>query len=50
MIIQNMTNGAFKKSMLMGAVSVGVATGIMLGVLKLISIFIYFIFYYLVTL
>ena len=31
-----MTNGAFKKSMLMGAVSVGVATGIMLGVLKLI--------------
>ena len=36
MTVQNMTNGAFKKSMLMGAVSVGVATGIMLGVLKLI--------------
>ena len=34
--VQNMTNGAFKKSMLMGAVSIGVATGIMLGVLKLI--------------
>ena len=36
MTVQNMTNGAFKKSMLMGAVSIGVATGIMLGVLKLI--------------
>ena len=31
-----MMAGAFKKSMLMGAVSFGVATGIMLGVLKLI--------------
>lgn len=36
MTVQNLTNGAFKKSMLMGAVSIGVATGIMLGVLKLI--------------
>jgi hypothetical protein len=36
MTVQNLTNGAFKKSMLMGAVSFGVATGIMLGVLKLI--------------
>jgi hypothetical protein len=34
--VQNLTNGAFKKSMLMGAVAFGVATGIMLGVLKLI--------------
>ena len=36
MTVQNLTNGAFKKSMLMGAVSFGVATGITLGVLKLI--------------
>lgn len=36
MTVQHLTNGAFKKSMLMGAVSIGVATGIMLGVLKLI--------------
>ena len=36
MTVQNLTNGAFKKSMLMGAVSFGVATGIMLGVLKII--------------
>lgn len=36
MTVQNLTNGAFKKSMLMGAVAFGVATGIMLGVLKLI--------------
>ena len=34
--VQNLTNGAFKKSMLMGAVAFGVATGFMLGVLKLI--------------
>ena len=36
MTVQNLTNGAFKKSMLMAAVAFGVATGIMLGVLKLI--------------
>ncbi|MDT2075519.1 MAG: DUF1538 domain-containing protein, partial [Planktomarina sp.] len=36
MTVQNLTNGAFKKSMLMGAVAFGVATGIMLGVIKLI--------------
>jgi hypothetical protein len=36
MTVQNLTNGAFKKSMLMGAVAFGVATGLMLGVLKLI--------------
>lgn len=36
MTVQNLTNGAFKKSMLMGAVAFGVAIGIMLGVLKLI--------------
>jgi len=36
MTVQNLTNGAFKKSMLMFAVAFGVATGIMLGVLKLI--------------
>ena len=34
--VQNMTNGSFKKSMLMYAVAMGVATGIMLGVTKLI--------------
>ncbi|MCB0357211.1 MAG: DUF1538 family protein, partial [Bdellovibrionales bacterium] len=34
--VQNLTNGAFKKSMLMYAVSVGVAIGITIGVLKLI--------------
>jgi hypothetical protein len=34
--VQNLTNGSFKKSMLMTAVAVGVATGIMLGVCKLI--------------
>ena len=34
--VQNLTNGAFKKSMLMLAVAFGVGTGIMLGVLKLI--------------
>jgi len=34
--VQNLTNGAFKKSMLMIAVAFGVGTGIMLGVLKLI--------------
>ena len=36
MTVQNLTNGAFKKSMLMGAVAFGVATGLMLGVLKII--------------
>jgi hypothetical protein len=34
--VQNLTNGAFKKSMLMYSVAIGVATGIMLGVCKLI--------------
>ena len=34
--VQNLTNGSFKKSMLMYAVALGVATGIMLGVTKLI--------------
>lgn len=34
--VQNLTNGAFKKSMLMYAVSTGVAIGITLGVVKLI--------------
>ena len=34
--VQNMTNGSFKKSMLMYSVATGVATGIMLGVTKLI--------------
>lgn len=34
--VENLTNGAFKKSMLMYAVSVGVASGIALGVLKVI--------------
>ncbi|MBT4762395.1 MAG: DUF1538 domain-containing protein [Bdellovibrionaceae bacterium] len=34
--VQNLTNGAFKKSMLMYSVSFGVAMGIMLGVVKLI--------------
>lgn len=36
MTVENLTNGAFKKSMLMYAVSVGVATGIALGVLKVV--------------
>ena len=36
MTVPNLTNGALKKSMLMGAVSFGAATGIMLGVLKLL--------------
>lgn len=34
--VENLTNGAFKKSMLMYAVSMGVATGIAVGVLKVI--------------
>ena len=34
--VENLTNGAFKKSMLMYAVSVGVGFGIMIGVLKII--------------
>jgi Protein of unknown function (DUF1538) len=34
--VQNMTNGSFKKSMLMYAVAGGVSTGILLGVTKLI--------------
>ncbi|CAM8635294.1 Na(+), Li(+), K(+)/H(+) antiporter subunit A/B [Oxalobacteraceae bacterium] len=34
--VQNMTNGSFKKSMLMYAVAAGVSTGIMLGVTKLV--------------
>jgi len=36
MTVENLTNGAFKKSMLMYAVSIGVGFGIALGVLKLI--------------
>ena len=36
MTVQNLTNGAFKKSMLMYAVSTGVAIGITIGVVKLI--------------
>lgn len=44
--VENLTNGAFKKSMLMYAVSVGVATGIALGVLKVI--FGWELFYFLV--
>ncbi len=34
--VENLTNGAFRKSMLMYAVSVGVAFGIAIGVLKII--------------
>ncbi len=34
--VENLTNGAFKKQMLMYAVSVGVAFGITLGVLKIV--------------
>jgi hypothetical protein len=34
--VENLTNGAFRKSMLMYAVSAGVATGLSLGVLKVI--------------
>lgn len=34
--VENLTNGAFRKSMLMYAVSVGVASGLGLGVLKVI--------------
>jgi hypothetical protein len=36
MTVQNLTNGAFKKSLLMYSVSFGVATGIAIGVCKLI--------------
>ncbi len=36
MTVENLTNGAFKKSMLMYAVSFGVACGIAIGVLKII--------------
>jgi len=36
MTVENLTNGAFKKSMLMYAVSIGVGFGIALGVFKLI--------------
>ena len=36
MTVQNLTNGAFKKSMLMYSVSFGVACGIALGVAKLV--------------
>jgi hypothetical protein len=35
-MVENLTNGAFKKSMLMYSVSLGVGTGIALGVLKVI--------------
>jgi len=34
--VENLTNGAFKKSMLMYAVSIGVGTGIAIGVTKII--------------
>lgn len=34
--VENLTNGAFRKSMLMYAVSFGVGTGIMLGVTKIV--------------
>ncbi len=34
--VENLTNGAFRKSLLMYAVSIGVGTGIALGVLKII--------------
>ena len=34
--VENLTNGAFKKSMLMYSVSIGVACGIAIGVLKLV--------------
>ena len=36
MTVQNLTNGAFQKSMLMYAVSLGVGTGISLGVVKIV--------------
>ena len=36
MTVENLTNGAFKKSMLMYAVSFGVAFGIALGIIKII--------------
>jgi hypothetical protein len=36
MTVQNLTNGAFRKSVLMYAVSFGVGTGIAIGVLKII--------------
>jgi hypothetical protein len=39
MTVQNLTNGAFKKSLLMYAVSFGVACGIALGVAKLVFAF-----------
>ena len=34
--VENLTNGAFKKSLLMYAVSIGVGCGIALGVLKIV--------------
>ncbi|MBI2993615.1 MAG: DUF1538 domain-containing protein [Gammaproteobacteria bacterium] len=36
MTVENLTNGAFRKSLLMYAVSIGVATGIGIGVLKIV--------------
>jgi hypothetical protein len=36
MTVQNLTNGAFRKSILMYAVSLGVGTGISLGVIKIV--------------
>ncbi len=39
MTVENLTNGAFKKSLLMYAVSLGVAFGIALGVVKIIYAF-----------
>ena len=36
MTVQKLTNGAFKKSMLMYSVAIGVSVGIALGVAKLV--------------
>jgi maltodextrin utilization protein YvdJ len=36
MTVENLTNGAFRKSLLMYAVSIGVGTGIAFGVLKIV--------------
>jgi hypothetical protein len=36
MTVENLTNGAFRKSLLMYAVSIGVGTGIAVGVLKIV--------------
>ncbi len=36
LVVENLTNGAFKKSLLMYSVSIGVGFGIMIGVIKII--------------